>query len=158
MKWNEELNAHSDRPLVPGVIVVIDLDRFGEYVEKRGLDSYKPNLVTGELTNLVEQFARKFQGVVVYGLDYERGTEETVIEIPYGVDYVDQIVLELKQIARRIRELGVTLTAIVVVDYVTGRPARNRRDAYRGTPGRRRALKALKEAKRRGGDKIVVLA
>ncbi|MCC6040952.1 MAG: hypothetical protein LM557_02120 [Desulfurococcaceae archaeon] len=158
MKWNEELIAHSDFPLVPGLIVIIDLDEFGEFVEKRGLDPYKPNIVTGELTRLVEEFTRRFQGVVVYGLDYERGTEEALIEIPYGVDYVDQVVSELERIAQRIREHGVTLTAVVVMDSVIGKPARSRREAYSGTPGRRRALKALREAKKKGGNRVVVLA
>jgi GGDEF domain-containing protein len=158
MKWNEEHSAHSDKPLVPGAIITIDLDRFGEYVEERGLDPYKPNTVTSELTRLVEEFARRFQGVVVYGLDYERGTEEAVIEIPYGAECLDQIISELEYIASRVRELGVTVTAVVATDYVTARPARDRREAYRGTPGRRRALRALREAKRRGGNRVVVLA
>jgi hypothetical protein len=147
MKWNEELIAHSDFPLVPGLIVIIDLDEFGEFVEKRGLDPYKPNIVTGELTRLVEEFTRRFQGVVVYGLDYERGTEEALIEVS-----------ELERIAQRIREHGVTLTAVVVMDSVIGKPARSRREAYSGTPGRRRALKALREAKKKGGNRVVVLA
>lgn len=158
MRWNEELSAHSDFALVPGIVVIIDLDKLGEFVEKRGLDPYKPNIVTGELTQLVEEFARRFQGVVIYGLDYERGTEEALIEIPYGLDYIDLVTLELKRIAEKIREYGVTLTAVVAIDYVTGKPAKSRREAYSETPGRRRALRALREAKKKGGDRIVVLA
>ena len=158
MRWNEELSAHSDFALVPGIVVIIDLDKLGEFVEKRGLNPYKPNIVTGELTQLVEEFARRFQGVVIYGLDYERGTEEALIEIPYGLDYIDLVTLELKRIAEKIREYGVTLTAVVAIDYVTGKPAKSRREAYSGTPGRRRALRALREAKKKGGDRIVVLA
>jgi GGDEF domain-containing protein len=158
MKRNEEYNAHSEKPLVPGVIIIIDLDKFGEFVEKHGLDPYKPNTITGELTRLVVAFAQKFRGVVIYGLDYERGTEEAVIEIPYGVEYLDLVVSELEYIANRIRELGATLTAIVIVDYVSGRPAKNRREAYEGTLGRRRALRALKKAKKKGGNRVVILA
>jgi len=158
MKRNEEFNAHSEYPLVPGIIVIIDLDKFREFVEKHGLDPYKPNIITSELTSLVELFTRKFRGVVIYGLDYERGTEEAVIEIPYGVDYLDLVISELKYIANRIRELGTTLTAVIVVDYVSGRSAKSRRDAYEGTLGRRRALRALRRAKKKGGNRIIVLA
>jgi len=158
MKRNEEFNAHSEHTVVPGIIVIIDLDKFGEFVEKYGLDPYRPNTITSELTRLVEQFTQKFRGVVIYGLDYKRGTEEAVIEIPYGVEYLDPVISELKCIANRIRELGVTLTAVVAVDHVSGRPAKSRREAYVGTLSRRRALRALRRAKKKGGNRIIVLA
>jgi len=73
MTGNEELNAQSDWVFTLGIIIALDLDRFGEYVEEKGLDPYRPNIVTGELTNLVEEFARRHRGVVVYGLSKERG-------------------------------------------------------------------------------------
>lgn len=158
MNWNEELDAQSDRSLVPGLIIAVDLDRFGDYVESRGLDPYKPNIVTGELTRLVEEFAWKHSGVVVYGLSYERGTEEALIEIPYGHEKLDQVVRDLEEMKEVIEKHGVTLSGVVLADYVTGKPAKNRREAYYGTPGRRRAVKLLKSIKRRGGGKIIVLA
>jgi len=65
-----------------GCLVVMDLDRFKEYARERGLSVYEPNIVTGSLSSLVEGFVRKFQAVVVYGLDWDRGTEEVVLEIP----------------------------------------------------------------------------
>jgi hypothetical protein len=66
----------------------MDLDRFKEYARERGLSVYEPNIVTGSLSSLVEGFVRKFQAVVVYGLDWDRGTEEVVLEIP-GVEAVE---------------------------------------------------------------------
>lgn len=153
---NEDLNAQSDKLFAPGLVIILDLDRFGEYVEEKGLDPYKPNLITGELTNLVEEFVRKHRGVVVYGLDRERGTEEVVVEIPYPID-IDSIVRDLEEIRKKISSLGVTLSGVVLYDYVTGRPARDRREAYYGAPARRRAVKLLKSIKRKGGDKIIVV-
>ena len=157
MKRNEELNAQSDLPLAPGLVIVLDLDRFGEYVESRGLDPYKPNLVTGELSRLVESFAIKHRGVVVYGLDWERGTEEAVIEIPFGDEEVGSILRDLEELKKSVEQLGASITIVVVRDYVLAKPAPSRREAYYGTPGRARALKLLRSAKRRGGGKIVTL-
>jgi len=157
MKWNEDLYAQSETPLVPGVIVVLDLDRFGDYVDSRGLDSYKPNIVSGELTRLIEEFSWRHRGVVVYGLDYERGTEEAVIEIPFAEE-VESIVKGIEDIKSRVEMYGVTLSAIVLRDMVLGKPARDRREAYYGTPGRARAIRALRAIKRRGGGKILVIA
>lgn len=157
MNWNEELNAQSEHSLVPGLVVVLDLDRFSEYVEQRGLDPYRPNLITGELTRLLEDFTWKHRGVVVYGLSRERGTEEAVIEIPYGHENVLQIVKDLEYIKDNIEKHGASLSVVVLFDYVTARPAKSRREAYYGTPGRARALKILRYVKRRGGGKLIVL-
>ncbi|MEM1761768.1 MAG: hypothetical protein QW043_04255 [Desulfurococcaceae archaeon] len=158
MKWNEELYAQSETPMVPGLIVALDLDEFGEYVKSRGLDPYRPNVVSGELTRLIEEFAWKHRGVVVFGLSPERGTEEALIEIPYSLEVLESVVKDLEGIKARVEEHGVTLSAVVLLDYVPGRPTRSRREAYHGTPGRRRAWKALRCLKRRGGSKILVLA
>ena len=157
MNWNEEHYAQSDIPLVPGLIIVLDIDNFEEYVNTRGLDPYKPNIVTSELTRLIENFVWKYKGVVVYGLSYERGTEEAIIEIPFGYENLENTIIDLEKIKKIIEEFGVTLSIVIVVDYVIARKAKNRRDAYKGTPGRIRALKALRRIKRRDGGKILLL-
>lgn len=162
MRWaaRDPVWGGDDRPsltlnrLVEGSVIILDLDRFGELVEERGLSEYRPNVVTGTLTELVERFVRRHGGVVVYGLDYERGTEEAVIEVPFAEP--EELVGELEEIRRRIRELGASITIVVVKDYVVARPARTRREAYTATPGRRRAARLLRAAKRRGGDVVVV--
>ncbi|MET1159454.1 MAG: hypothetical protein ABWW65_00700 [Thermoprotei archaeon] len=141
-----------------GLIIVLDLDKFEEYVTEHGLDPYKPNIVTGTLTRLVEDFAIKWRGIIIYGLDYERGTEEAVIEIPYGHEHLDDIMRDLEKIKEEINKLGVSISIAVVKDYVYPVPARDRREAYYGTPGRRRAVKLLRSIKRSGGNKIAVLA
>jgi len=37
------------------------------------------------------------------------------------------------------------------------KPARDRREAYYGTPGRARAMRLLRRLKRKGGDIVMVL-
>jgi len=144
--------------LIDGLIIVLDLDKFEEFMESRGWDPYKPNIITGSLTRLVEDFVKKWSGVIIYGLDEARGTEEAVIEIPYGHERIEDIRRDLKRIKDEINRLGASISIVVVKDYVTGKPASSRREAYYGTPGRKRAVRLLKMIKRRGGNRILVLA
>lgn len=138
-----------------GTIVVMDLDRFGELVEKRGLSEYKPNIITGTLTSLIDWFVSKWHALVVFGFDTERGTEEIVLEIP-GVK-PEELKEDLEYIRRRIKELGATITIVAIKGHVGLKPARSRREAYYGTLSRKLAHKLLKSAKRRGGDMVVIL-
>ncbi len=140
--------------LVPGTIVIIDLDKFGEIVEERGWSEYEPNPATGLLTLLVDRFVSKWQGVVLYGLDWERGTEEVVIEIPFVEP--EELREDLEEIRRELRRIGVTATIVAVHGYVGLRPTGDRREAYEGTPYRRLAARLLRRAKRRGGDTLII--
>ncbi len=135
-----------------GTIVVIDLDRFGELVEEKGWSEYSPNPITGLLSNLVYDFVRKWNAVIVYGLDWERGTEEAVIEIPL-VD-PQEVEEDLRHILEEVRREGGSVTIVAIRDIVVGRKAHSRREAYYGTLGRRRAIKMLGKLKRKGGGII----
>lgn len=137
----------------PGYVIVLDLDRFEEFVKTRGLSPYRPNIVTGTLTSLVEDFVKKWNGVVIYGLDPFRGTEEAVIEVCEGID-VESIERDLEKIRSTIESLGSSITIVVVKDYVTLKPATSRREAYSGTPGRRRAWRLVRLLKKRGGNVV----
>ncbi len=149
-----------DRPnltlkAVEGTIIVLDLDKFEEYVLEHGMDSYKPNIITGTLTNLVEDLVRKWRGVVVYGLDWRRGTEEAIIEIPFTEP--NEIAKDLQKIKEEINKLGVGITIVALKDVVICREARDRREAYKGTPARTRALRILRKIKARGGNRLVIV-
>lgn len=142
---------------IEGVIIVMDLDEFEEYTLIHGYDQYKPNIVTGTLTRLVEELSIKYRGVIIYGHDPARGTEEAVIEIPLISDsQINELLNDLERVKEEINRLGARITIVVVRAYVYPRPAKNRREAYSGTPGRKRALKLLRKAKRSGGNQIVV--
>ena len=141
-------------PLVEGTVVILDLDRFSEIVRERGWSEYEPNPATGLLTYLVERFARKWQAVIVYGLDEERGTEEAVIEIPFVEPW--EVKEDLEEIKREVNRLGVGITIVAVKGYVTGEPASNRREAYYGTPSRSYAKSILERLKRRGGNTMFI--
>jgi len=135
--------------------VIIDLDRFGEVVSERGWSQYRPNPATGLLTSLVETLISKWHGYVVYGLDEERGTEEVVIEVPYVEP--GELRSDLEAILRELNRVGVNATIVAVHGHV-GLVSRRgeRRAAYKATPSRRLAAKLLREAKRRGGNVVVI--
>ncbi|MEB3789480.1 MAG: hypothetical protein GSR72_06280 [Desulfurococcales archaeon] len=139
-------------PGVQGSLIIIDLDRFEEIVSERGWNRYKPNPATGLLTRLVEDFARKWSAVVIYGLDYERGTEEVVLEIPGVCPW--ELEDDLVDIAKHVEAVDVTVTIVAVCTDVTGIPARNRREAY--SSYRREAQRMLERLKRRGGGVVYI--
>lgn len=139
---------------VEGTVIMLDLDRFSEIVQERGWSEYSPNPATALLTQLVENFVRKWQGVVVYGLDEKRGTEEAVIEVPFVEP--EELVEDLRKIKEEINKLGVGITIVAVRGYVVAQPA-SQRDAYTLTPTRRQAHSILRKAKRRGGNTIIIV-
>jgi len=139
---------------VEGTIVIMDLDMFGEIVVERGWSEYEPNPATGLLTQLVEAFVRKWQAVVVHGLDPERGTEEVVLEIPLVEPY--EVKEDLEAIKREVNKVGVGITIVAVKGVVLGRPAGSRREAYYGTPSRKYAKTILEKLKRRGGNIVFI--
>lgn len=132
---------------VEGCIVVMDVDFLGELVEERGLSDYEPNAVTGYLTVAVESLAREHGGVVVYGLDYERGTEEAVIEFPLKT--CSELEDALERIELGVKEAGASISTVCMEGLVLGRRAKSRREAFRGTPWREATYKRLLELKRR---------
>jgi len=160
MKWAAMDPLRDEEPSltlknVMGTIVVMDLDKFEEYVRLHGLDPYKPNVITSTLSHLVNDFALKWRGVIIYGLDLKRGTEEAVIEIPFV--HPDEVKEDLNRIRSTIKNLGASITIVAIYDYVLAKPARDRREAYYGTPGRARAMRLLRRFKRKGGDIVTVL-
>ncbi len=139
--------------LVEGTIIIMDLDRLEEYMRGHGItDEYKPNIVTGTLTMLVEELASKWRGVIVYGLDWDRGTEEAVIEVPYT--RAIELERELIGIAEAIRGLGASITIVAVTSYIAGIPARSQREAYSGY--RRGVKRILEKLKKKGGGVVYV--
>jgi len=137
---------------VQGALVIIDIDSMSDMVREKGWSEWRPNPATGLLSGLVENLVRKWQALVVYGLDWERGTEEVVLEVP-GVE-AGELAGDLAGVAVELCKAGVTATIVAVTAPVLGIPARTRREAYLGPRGRVKRL--LERYKRRGGGYVVV--
>ncbi len=142
--------------MLTGCVIIMDLDKFEELSKSRGWSEYVPNIITGTLTTLVWQFVRKHFAMVIYGLDEKRGTEEVVLEIPdISEKDLEEIIEDLERIRMEISRLGASISIAVALGPVTGKPAKNRREAYNSYT-RKRALKLLREVKRAGGNKVAV--
>ncbi|WP_456482460.1 hypothetical protein [Methanopyrus sp.] len=143
--------------MLRSVAVAGDLDRFGEVVREKGWSEYSPNPATGLLTELVERFLSRFPGAVaVKGPDRERGTEEFVVEIPGGDELLDEILEECERIRIRFeREFKGEVTISLGVG-IGPAPVGRRSLREPESPAVRRALEALREAKRKGGNTVVV--
>jgi GGDEF domain-containing protein len=145
---------------VNGVTVVLDLDNFKEVMKVMGWSEYKPNVVTGSLTRLVKEVASKLGGIVVHGLDEERGTEEAVVKF-VGAD-VEEVLEELEKVRLEIERIGkesrsnATISAGVYVGPITSLKPQPLSMAKKA-PEVVMALRALKKAKKKGGNRIVVL-
>lgn len=145
---------------VNGVTVILDLDNFKEVMKVMGWSEYKPNVVTGSLTRLVKEVASKLGGIVVHGLDEERGTEEAVVKF-VGAD-VEEVLEELEKVRLEIERIGkesrsnATISAGVYVGPITSLKPQPLSMAKKA-PEVVMALRALKKAKKKGGNRIVVL-
>lgn len=143
-----------------GVTVVLDLDNFEEVMKRMNWTEYKPNIVTASLTRLVENLALKLGGVVIHGLDEERGTEEAVIK--FVNTNVDDVLRELEKIRLEVERIGLesgsraTISIGVYVGPITSLKPQPLSRAKKELEVLM-ALRALKKAKKKGGNNIVVL-
>nr|MDO8076715.1 hypothetical protein [Candidatus Freyarchaeota archaeon] len=53
-------------PLVNGVGMFLDLDNFKEVMRKMGWSEFRPNPITGTLTQLVQRLAAKYNATVLW--------------------------------------------------------------------------------------------
>jgi len=150
---------------VEELIIFIDLDNFKEISEKQGWVSYKPNEITGTLTELVANLVRKYIGEVIYGLDEKHGTEECMIRLTGAISY-DNLTTDLENIVTEISEIGAecgcdaTLSiGVARGPYTPIRPTGPYQWSKKLCKGQaeRLANKALKKAKRLGGNRIIFL-
>jgi len=143
-----------------GVIIALDLDHFKEVVKEMGWPEYSPNPITGLLSNLVDDLIRKHYAMAIYGLDWERGTEEAMLAC--SSPDMDSLLKNLEAIRRKIEETGKETgsNATISVGVAQGplpivKPATSRREMFK-TPTERLVKRALQKAKQRGGNQIVI--
>lgn len=144
--------------LVDGAGIFFDLDNFKETMKKMGWSEFKPNLITGNLTQFIQMFASKYNANVLWGLDPERGTEEAYLEVIEPDP--EELYNDLEEVRKKIEKLGketkshAHLSIGVAYGKIGNIKPCSRRDLIR-TPLGKKAWKALKEAKRTGGNKII---
>ncbi|HMF34473.1 MAG TPA: hypothetical protein VKK79_23830 [Candidatus Lokiarchaeia archaeon] len=149
---------------IPGesLVVALDLDQFGEVAEKMGWPRYRPNAVTGTVTQFCLELLRKFFGVHIYGIDERQGTEECMLVFPNAT--IDALLNDLEVLRAEIEQVGrqtgagstISIGCAIVPPPVDLTPTQSRRTRdVLSDPGRILARKALKQAKRQGGNRLV---
>lgn len=143
-----------------GVVIALDLDDFGRCAEHMGWSEYTPNIITGFITEAVEELVSKHFGVVIWGLDRKRGTEEALLV--FQLDY-EMIAEELQELVTKVKSMaeGIDAPTSLSIGVAIGPLMRlkpetnNRKKTLAKDPTRVLAYKALREAKKRGGNTIV---
>ncbi|MEM3526223.1 MAG: hypothetical protein QXV37_02310 [Candidatus Jordarchaeaceae archaeon] len=145
-------------PQVNGVGIFFDLDNFKEIMKKMGWTEYKPNIITGNLTKHIQLFASKYNANILWGLNQERGTEEAYLEVVEPDP--EKLYNDLEEIREKIEKLGketksnAKLSIGVAYGKIENIKPRSKRELIK-TPLGKKAWKALKTAKKTGGNKVI---
>ena len=94
-------------------LVMFDLDQFGKIIKKAGWSEYKPNSVTGYLSNLVTNLLSKHHGTHIQGLDYQRGTEEAILL--FSAPNLEELLDDLEDLKMKIHRLGKELALPITI-------------------------------------------
>ena len=141
-------------------LVMLDLDQFGKIIKETGWSEYTPNHVTGYLSNLVTDLLSKHHGTHIQGLDPRRGTEEAILL--FSAPDMDELLTDLEKIKMKIYRLGKELTLPITISIgvsVGSPPVMRLRDSRNITRTLlfKSAKTALKTAKKKGGNQVIVL-
>ena len=140
-------------------IVILDLDQFGSKMKALGWSEYKPNVITGSLTELVTSLLTRHHGTHIRGLDYQRGTEEAVLF--FSDPNSEQLLKALKHIMVEIEKLGRDLsqstTLSIGISFGPVPPIRLHQNSdLKQVFLYKYSKKALRTAKKQGGNRMLV--
>ncbi len=145
-----------------GIIVFLDLDNFKNSMRVKGWTRYSPNPITGYLTNKIVEYIRKFRAIDIWGLNRREGTEEAILFFYQDQDFVQDLMNTLREeiftIANELNaptslSIGMCRGDVPKLKKIT----RHRKNEFKKDPAIFLAYKALKKAKKKGGNCIVQL-
>lgn len=144
------------------LVVLMDLDNFKEISTSQGWTKYSPNIITGNLTELVRKLIRNHFGTMVHGLNQEEGTEECMIV--FTAPNFNDLLNDLEELRSEIEKFGIKsgTNATISIGVARGpvyntKPARSRKKEHLyNDPTRALAKKALNEAKKKNGNRIII--
>ena len=143
-----------------GTVAFVDLDGFKNCMEEMGWARWHPNPMTELLTRELLHFIRKYFAVHIWGLNEKEGTEEAILiffqESTLIVELFESLrkkVLNLAQKLEAPTSLSVGIASGRIID--TKPITHHRKSDFQKDPTRYLAYKALKEAKRKGGNIII---
>lgn len=123
------------------VVIALDLDKFSDVIKEKGWTAYSPNRVTRYLSHAVSAFAEKHHATVLYGLNFERGTEEAQL---YCSDPdMQQVIADLECMREDIHTMGETTLSVGIASVARDIPVKSLKDF----PLAKKALKISKRKK-----------
>jgi GGDEF domain-containing protein len=143
-----------------GTFIFLDLDNFGECVRTMGWSEYTPNPISAFLTDEVEHYIHDRFNVLIWGLDQKRGTEEAIILSYEPIESIQvwccDLIRDVKTIAEEFNA-NTSLSCGIATGIVseTKAIADNRSKTISRDPLRRLAYKALRQAKKKGGNRLM---
>lgn len=144
-----------------GTIVVVDLDNFKACTAKKGWTRYTPNPITALLTQKIQQIISVQFGTLLWGLNEQEGTEESLLYFSCGIneiyDTFEALRLEILALAQK-EEATTSLSIGMAYGPVTSlkRATNNRCNTLQKDLTRVLAYKALYKAKKTGGNQIMI--
>ncbi len=155
------LDENTNKFIDFGTVAFFDLDNFTKCMEKKNWSRYTPNPITSYLTEAILRYIRNYRALPIWGLNEKEGTEETILFLQYDKSSVYKLIKTLKNeilnLAERI-EAPTTLSAGIA----EGRSPRikeiksHSKSEFKKDPTIYLAYSALKKAKKKGGNCIVV--
>jgi GGDEF domain-containing protein len=145
-----------------GIIAFLDLDNFKNCMNVMGWTRYAPNPITGYLTNKLEDYIRKFRAIDIWGLNRKEGTEEAILFFYQDQNFVYELMDTLRQeIFIRAKKLnaptslsiGICKGKVPKLKKIT----HHSKNEFKKDPAIFLGYKALKKAKKKGGNCIVQL-
>jgi hypothetical protein len=140
--------------------VFYDLDHFTECMQNKGWHRYWPNPLTGYLTEATVDLLHDFHACHIWGMNENEGTEEALIVFfhPYH-----QVIPRLESIRKKVFEIAQDCKADTTLSIGTAlgiihdlKPILHHQNrAFRKDPVLYMAFKALRTAKKRGGNQII---
>jgi GGDEF domain-containing protein len=143
-----------------GTFVFLDLDRFHNCIDMKGWSEYKPNPISGFLTEELEKYVRKYRGLIIWGLDKHRGTEEAILFFYQNSKIIYELFENIRQEIKRLAEKLDAPTSLSIGMVRGPAPSIKRikshnKKEFKKDPHILMAYRALKKAKKNGGNCIV---
>lgn len=143
-----------------GVVTFLDLDNFKHCVEEKNWSKYTPNPITRFLTVTIEQYIRKYRALSFWGLDQKRGTEEAILFFQYEKSFVLNLIDDLRKDIMNLAQqynASTSLSAGLAEGKIPKiKNIKNHsKSEFKKDPTIFLAYRALKKAKKQGGNSIV---
>lgn len=152
----------SKKKMNKGIIVFLDLDNFQEVVKLKNWENYKPNPITSFLTHYLQDVIYKYHAVHLLGINEARGTEEAIllfyIKLTIIEDIFRELINKISILAKNYRidtglSIGIARGPISGLNEIKSHSLTE----FKKHPTLFLAYKALKKAKSKGGNSIVII-